>query len=120
MSRISIYGKSTPHIAVALEKAKHLNLDGVLSQVHFPSSKSAIGYVFGRTRFEDETPIRTSTIIAVAGEIISTESGSQYLIADYRDTQANQDMQMLCEELHQHKVALEECARQPKNTTKVA
>jgi hypothetical protein len=121
MSRISIYGKNTPHIRAGLEKAQRLNLDGVLSQVHFPSSKCAIGYVFGRPGFQDETPIRTSTIVSVADSVITTESGSRYFLADFRDTMANQDMEMLCEELNRHKIALDECVgAQGENAAHVA
>ncbi|MHC5194782.1 hypothetical protein ACYSUW_13605 [Pseudomonas frederiksbergensis] len=109
MSRLSIYSKSTPHIREALAKAKELNLTGVLSQVQFPSSKAALGFVFGRAGFEDESPIRTSTITLITNDVICTESGSQYLLADCLDSKASQDKEMIRQELIEHQLALDEC-----------
>ncbi|MGF6281873.1 hypothetical protein ABH908_000094 [Pseudomonas frederiksbergensis] len=109
MSRVSIYSNSTPHIREALAKAKDLNLTGVLSQVQFPSSKAALGFVFGRAGFEDETPIRTSTITLITNDVICTESGSQYLLADCLDSKATQDKEMIRQELIEHQLALDEC-----------
>ncbi|MGE8063818.1 hypothetical protein [Pseudomonas sp. NPDC089569] len=109
MSRLSIYSKSTPHIREALTKAKELNLTGVLSQVQFPSSKSALGFVFGCAGFADETPIRTSTITLITNDVICTESGSQYILADCLDSKATQDKEMIRQELIEHQLALDEC-----------
>jgi hypothetical protein len=109
MSRISIYGNKAPHIHEALELAKRLKLDGVLSQVQFPSSKCALGFVFGRPGFADETPIRTSTITSIDGDLISTESGNRYLLADCLDTKSTQDKELLNQELINHQLALREC-----------
>lgn len=109
MSRISIYGNKAPHIHAALKLAEELKLDGVLSQVQFPSSKCALGFVFGRQGFTDETPIRTSTITSIAGDVIATESGNRYLLADCLDTKAAQDKELLHQELINHQLALQKC-----------
>ena len=84
----SPFPKHAPHIIEALERARVEKADGVLSGFRLLDAdgvgrRKAGGYTFGRAGFEDETPIHTSEVTVVGLDVITTSSGSRYVIADY-------------------------------------
>lgn len=82
------YPRHAPHIEAAFERATVEKADGVLSgfQLTPPDGKgnrAGAGFAFGRKGFPDEAPLRISSIKSIAGDLITTSSGSRYVIADY-------------------------------------
>ncbi|KPC02270.1 hypothetical protein [Pseudomonas amygdali] len=82
------FAKHAPHIQAALERAKQVKADGVISGFRLVEEGAQLlpkagGFTFGRIAFEDETPIQTTRIKSVGADIITTDSGRRYVIADY-------------------------------------
>lgn len=82
------YPRSASHITTALERATVEKADGVLSCFQLVESTGredhqGSGFVFGRSGFEDETPLVTTPIKSVGPDLIITSSGRRYVISDY-------------------------------------
>lgn len=93
------FAKHAPHIQAALERAEQVKADGVISGFRLVHDGAQLppkagGFTYGRVGFEDETPIQTTRIKSVGADIITTESGRRYVIADYHGD-ANDDLKAL-------------------------
>ena len=87
------FAKHAPHIQAALDRAKQEKADGVISGFRLVHDGAQLlpkagGFTYGRIGFEDETPIQTTRIKTVGADVITTDSGRRYVIADYHDDAA--------------------------------